>query len=128
MNGIEVAHVESLFEDGPGRKYATAGSYRAGNISMPNGHPADGMTMHVSVGGGAIHNIIDPTCFEDGGPEWVCRYGDVESIRYSVASLLESYDYLVSGQISSEEAIRRLRILRAARAHRLQVRPTPTGA
>lgn len=79
-------------------------------------HPADGMTAQVIMGGGAVSSIINPQSFEDGGPEWVCRYGDVESIRYSVASLLSSYDYLLSGNITTTEAIRRLRLLRAGRA------------
>lgn len=94
---------------------AIEGSVRRRNRT-PGGHPADGMTADVSVGGGAVHTIIDPASFQDGGPEWVMRYGNPETIRYTVASLLESYDYLLSGAITSSEAIRRLRILRAGRA------------
>ena len=60
-------------------------------------------------------DIIDPRSFEDGGPEWVMRYGKPESIRYAVASLLDSYDYLLSGEINITEATRRLRLLRSAR-------------
>jgi hypothetical protein len=71
------------------------------------------MTAHVELGGGAVSTIINPQA-EDGA-EWVMRYGDPESIRYAVASLLESYDYLLSEGINMTEATRRLRLLRAAR-------------
>ena len=84
--------------------------------SQPNGHPADGMTIHVPVENGeAVMDIADPRSFEDGGLEWVMRYGDVESIRYTVASLLSSYDYLLSGEITMKEATRRLRVMRQYR-------------
>lgn len=78
-------------------------------------HPADGMTQHVDCGDGAVMEIIDPRSFSDGGPEYVMRYGSPNSIRYAVASLLSSYDYLLSGEINFGEATRRLRLLRAAR-------------
>ena len=78
-------------------------------------HPADGMASHVECGDGAVMSIIDPRSFEYGGPEWVMRYGNPESIRYTVAMLLDSYDYLLSGNINMTEATRRLRLLRAAR-------------
>ena len=105
--------VSTLFPDGG---HAPVGDVRPHQKSMPNGHPADGMTASVSFGGGAVGTIIDPRSFADGGPEWVCRYGDIESIRYTVASLLESYDYLLSSEISQAEAIRRLRMMRAGRS------------
>lgn len=79
-------------------------------------HPADGMTAHVSVGDGAVMTIINPQSFADGGPEWVMRYGNPEGVRYVVASLLESYDGLLSGDITMKEATRRLRCIRQARA------------
>lgn len=81
-----------------------------------NPQPFDGMSQHVDCGDGAVMEIIDPRSFEDGGPEWVMRYGDPKSIRYGVAALLESYDYLISHAISTKEAIRRLRLMRQARA------------
>lgn len=85
--------------------------------STPGGHPADGLTADVLVSDcSARHTIIDPTSFANGGPEWVMRYGNPESIRYAVASLLESYDGLLSPEITSAEAARRLRLMRAARA------------
>lgn len=94
---------------------ASEGAVRVtGKLGGP--HPADGLTAQVVLGGGAVATIINPQSFADGGPEWRCRYGDVEGIRYTAASLLESYDYLLSGAISTKEAIRRLRILRSARS------------
>lgn len=88
----------------------------ARTVSKPNGHPADGMVVHVPVGDGATHDIVDPRSFKDGGPEWTMRYGDPERVRYMVAMLLASYDYLLSGAITTTEAIRRLRIMRQYRA------------
>lgn len=83
---------------------------------MTSEHPADGMVARIDVGDGAQMSFINPKSFKDGGPEWVMRYGDPESIRFSVASLLESYDYLLCGEITTREAIRRLRLMRASRA------------
>lgn len=85
-------------------------------LSKPNGHPADGMTVRVPVGDGAVHEIIDPRSFEDGGLEWTMRYGNPETVRYSAASIIDSYDYLLSDHITLTEATRRLRILRQYRA------------
>lgn len=103
--------VESLFSDG---KDAPAGHFRVGRTK--GGHPADGMTATISLGGGAYSTIINPQSFADGGPEWVMRYGAPESIRYTVASLLETFDYLLSDEISMKEATERLRIMRRVRA------------
>lgn len=78
---------------------------------------ASRMAHDVEVGDGAIMTIIDPRSFDDGGLEWAMRYGaDVEPIRYTVASLLASYDYLLCGYITTDEAIRRLRLMRRTRA------------
>lgn len=103
--------VSTLYPNGG---YAPPGDVRVID-NTPGGHPADGMTATVSMGDGAYSSIINPLSFEDGGPEWVMRYGDPESARYSVASLLESYDYLLSDHLTVREATRRLRLLRAAR-------------
>jgi len=84
-----------------------------------NAHPADGMTIHVPVqvdGETVVMDILDPRSFEDGGMEWVMRYGNPEGIRYTVAGVLSSYDYLLSGQITMTEAIHRLRTMRQMRA------------
>ncbi len=92
------------------------GSVRHKGRSGQHGHPADGMTAHVDHGDGAVSTIIDPTSFENGGPEWVMRYGNAASIRYTVASLLASYDYLLSGSLNQREAIKRLMLMRRARS------------
>jgi len=76
-------------------------------------HPANGMTAHVGVGDGAVMAIIDPT--HESGLIWTLTWGNVESVRYVAAGVLDSYDYLLSSAISTAEAIRRLRLLRAAR-------------
>lgn len=78
-------------------------------------HPADNMTADMEMGGGAFMTFINPQSFADGGPEWTCRYGNIVGIRYTVANLLESYDYLLSSNINMQEATRRLRLLRAGR-------------
>ncbi|WP_293811331.1 hypothetical protein [uncultured Bosea sp.] len=107
----EAVQVKTLF---PNNQYAPAGAYRIID-NTPGGHPADGMTATVSLGDGAFTSIINPRSFEEGGPEWVMRYGNPESIRYAVAGLLESYDYLLGSHLSMREATRRLRLMRAAR-------------
>lgn len=98
----------------PNNGYAPAGAYRVTD-NTPGGHPADGMTAEVSLGDGAFATIVNPQSFKEGGPEWVMRYGNPVSIRYSVAGLLESYDYLLGSHLSMGEATRRLRLMRAAR-------------
>jgi hypothetical protein len=71
--------------------------------------------------------IIDPTA--DTGIEWVERYGNPESVRFTAASVLSSYDYLLSGNISLKEASRRLALLRRARAALTEpLAPAPGGA
>jgi hypothetical protein len=89
------------------------GSVRHGETS-PGGHPAVGMVAYVDHGDGAVSTIIDPTA--DPHPEWVQRYGKPEGIRFTVASLLASYDYLLSENITHQEAIKRLTLMRHARA------------
>jgi len=78
-------------------------------------HPADGMIDRIDIGDGATMSIINPQSFKDGGPVWVLRYGNPESIRFAAASLLESYDYLLSDNITMNESTRRLRAMRARR-------------
>jgi hypothetical protein len=71
------------------------------------------MVARVEVGDGAVMSIVDPT--HDGGLIWTLTWGNVESVRYVAAGVLDSYDYLLSSAISTAEAIRRIRLLRAAR-------------
>lgn len=85
-----------------------------GSLSNPK-HPADGLTAHVPMGGGATHTICNPQSFADGGMVWRLTYANPALIRYAAASLIESYDYLLSDNITMTEATRRLRLLRAAR-------------
>lgn len=92
-----------------------AGAFRVVGSLTERKHPADGMTAVVQMGDGAAHNIINPQSFEDGGPGWHLTWGNVEGVRYTAASLLDSYDYLLSGAITMAEATRRLRLLRNAR-------------
>lgn len=75
-------------------------------------HPANGMTAEVHCGDSAYMTIIAPDIDDDGGAEWVMRYGDPETIRYTVASILSSYEYLLAGGINMTEATRRLRLAR----------------
>jgi hypothetical protein len=107
---MKLTEATTLF---PNNEYAPAGHYRL--THGKNCHPADGMTIEISMGGGAYSTIINPQSFANGGPEWVMRYGNPESIRYTVASLLETFDYLLSRNINMAEATRRLRIMRAVR-------------
>lgn len=108
---MEVVRVDRLFAE---TRHNPAGYYRVAGPT-PGGHPADGMTAIISMGDGAYSTIINPQSFDDGGPEWVMRYGAPESIRYTVAGLLETFDYLLSDNINMAEAIRRLRIMRNVR-------------
>lgn len=82
-----------------------------------------GSILSVDVGGGAVHTIVDPRSFPAGGIEYCLRYGEPSlSAQLVAASLISSFDYLLSDNISTKEAIRRLRILRAER------KATTTGA
>ena len=73
------------------------------------------LTAEINCGDGAVMTIVDPRSFEDGGVGWKLRYGNPDAVRHSAASLIDSYDYLLSGEITMQEATRRLRLLRAGR-------------
>lgn len=73
------------------------------------------LTLSVDVGGGAVMTILNPASFEDGGLGWQLRYGSPEAVRFVAASVVESYDYLLSSEITTTEAIRRLRAMRHVR-------------
>lgn len=64
----------------------------------------------VEVGDGAIMTI------PHGEIVWQLTYGKPERVKYQAGSLIESYRYLLSGHITTKEAIRRLRLMRAAYA------------
>lgn len=82
-------------------------------------HFCNDMTGEVYIGDGAYMSIVNP--WHDSGIEWQLRYGAADTVRYCAASLISSYDYLLSSHITTKEAIQRLRIMRAARR---QLRPT----
>lgn len=78
---------------------------------------ADQLVKYVAVGGIAVMPMMDPLSFDSGGISWTLRYGNAESCKavgVLAAGVLDSYDYLLSDAITTAEAIRRLRILRAA--------------
>lgn len=74
--------------------------------------------LTVEVGGSAVHFVPNPAA--DPHLEWMLRYApnDLDdkrnSVRLAAASVLDGFDYLISTQIPMKEAVRRLRILRAA--------------
>jgi len=93
-----------------------AGAYRVGH-SAPSGHPADGMTAQVCMGGGAFSTIPNPMSYENGGIVWTLTYDNAEAVKLAAGSIITGYDYLLSGSISMKEATRRLQLLRRARAN-----------
>ena len=85
--------------------------------------PADGKVAHASYGNDWHMSFKDPTA--ETGLVWIMTWGNVESVRYTVASILESYDHLLSGYITHAEAAKRLRMLRGARAALVKAGPLP---
>lgn len=75
---------------------------------------ASALTIPVHVGGGAWMTIVNPSPPDD-GLVWRLLYGDTQKYRAVAASVIDSYDYLLWSEITAAEAIRRLRLLRAAR-------------
>jgi hypothetical protein len=75
----------------------------------------------VPVGGGAVMSIPHPR--SDPHIEWNLRYAsdlnDAKSGRFAAAEIVASADYLVSAAITMKEAVRRLRLMRHARASEL---------
>jgi hypothetical protein len=76
-------------------------------------HFCNDMDAQVHLGDGAFASIVNPYC--ENHIEWQLRYGMPHVVRYVAASLVESYDYLLSPDIDMKEATRRLRVLRQAR-------------
>lgn len=75
--------------------------------------PSRDCTVHVDCGDGATMTMVNP--YSQDNVEWGLRYGNPIRMRYVTASVIESYDYLLSGEITMKEAIRRLRLLRKRR-------------
>lgn len=78
------------------------------------------LAVPVQVGGGATMFIENTKA--DPPIEWLLRYSrdlnDARAGRFSAAAVVDSYTYLLSRNITTAEAIRRLRLLRtAAHAH-----------
>lgn len=71
-----------------------------------------GCTLMVPTGGSAVMTIALPGA--DPHLEWSLRYGNPKAVRFMAASVVESFDYLLSDSINLTEATRRLRVLRAA--------------
>lgn len=78
------------------------------------------LTIEVDCGDGAFMSIADPRSFEVGGVEWRLRYGNPEQVRFVAAGLIDSYDFLLSGEITQKEAERRLRLMRQVRRAALE--------
>ncbi len=110
----------------PGLPYRERIDFAQGHVSRGHSltaHPADGKIAQASYGDDWHMSFKDPTA--DTGLVWIQTWGNVESVRYSVAAILESYDYLLSGNITHAEANKRLRMLRGARAELLKAGPLP---
>lgn len=75
--------------------------------------PARDCTISVDCGDGAVMTAVNPYSQDSVG--WAVRYGNVIRMRYVAASVIDSYDYLLSADINMKEATRRLRLLRSAR-------------
>lgn len=81
---------------------------------------SDRLSVPIQVGGGAVMFIENTKA--DPPIEWLLRYSrdlnDPQSGRFAAAAVVNSYSYLLSRNITTAEAIRRLRLLRtAAHAH-----------
>lgn len=77
------------------------------------------LVAEVEIGDGAWMTIPDPRAIEDGGLEWCLRYtcGDLpNNVQFQAASLVESISYLLGDEITSHEAVSRLRKMRRAHA------------
>jgi hypothetical protein len=74
--------------------------------------------IRVDHGDGAVGSIPNPR--HELGLEWALRYGNPEQVRYVAASVIETFDYLVSDGITMKEATARLRQFRRARAEKIK--------
>ena len=71
------------------------------------------LTEAVDVAEDAHMTILNPAA--DGTLIWRLRYADAEQVRHMAATVIDSFDYLLSENITLGEAIRRLRLMRRAR-------------
>lgn len=113
-------------DDTPNKPYRERIYFKQGHVERGHSltaHPADGTVARASYGDDWHMTLKDPTA--ETGLVWIMRYGNVESVRYTVASILESYDYLLSGDITHAEAVKRLRMLRGARKALIDAGPLP---
>lgn len=62
--------------------------------------------INVEVGDGACMTV--PTDLE-----WILRYGNVTEVRYTAASVVASFKYLIQ-ECNQKEALRRLKLMREA--------------
>ena len=85
--------------------------------------PPKGCVARVDCGDGAV--MAMPNMFHDWNIIWQLTWGNPSEARYVAASVIESYDYLLSGTISMKEATRRLRLLRAKRRELIEAAMSP---
>lgn len=77
------------------------------------------LTFEVEHDGGAVSFIPDPRPAA-GSLEWCLRYADPREVRMIAATVVSSFDYLLSDNITMAEATRRLRQMRATRRQRME--------
>lgn len=63
-----------------------------------------------------VRVTLDPRSFADGGLVHALTWGAAEEVKYAAASVASSLDYLLSQEITTTEAIQRLREMRRVRA------------
>jgi hypothetical protein len=94
----------------------------------------EGYAIRVPVGGNAVMAMPNP--WGDPHIEWSIRYSrDLNDSsgssggagRFVAAEILASFDYLVSDAITMQEATRRLRLMRRARADALKAGSAASG-
>lgn len=72
------------------------------------------LTKNVDHGDGAVGSIPNPAANEEGGLEWCLRYACSDRVALGAASVIGTFEYMLGSEISANEAIRRLRQMRAA--------------
>lgn len=77
------------------------------------------LLQQIDHGGGAFGSIPDVSQYEEGGVEWCLRYAcDGNNYALQAASVVATFDYLLSEQVTAKEAMRRLRQMRRSRRER----------